>query len=637
MTQGISFGGLVSGLDSASLIRQLIAFERRPIVQLEQRQAELRKVDDAWGQVNTKLSALRTAVDKVRRTTSFGAFTSTTSSKADAVAATKTGTPATGSLTFTVNRLASVHQTAEGATFADPTAKIGSGHTFSITKGGETKTITTTDTTTYADLAAAVDGLGLGVTGQVVKVADGSHRLVLASKETGAAQAFTTSTTITGLQGQIVLRQGADAELSIGEGAGALTVTRSSNVVTDLVDGVRLDLKQAGQTVTVSTARDIDAATTAIKEYVDTLNGVLSTLKDLSKYDAATKKGGALQGDSTARQIANDLRNAVASAVDGVTGQYTYPGAIGISLDRYGAVTLDETKLKDALTNDFDGVAGLLSRSGSTTDARAAFVTAGDKTVSGTYSLTISRAAQVAAVTGATFSGGEPKTFTITADDGNAVSVSLDGSEDAATAVAKINNALLAANVGTVKASVDSGTGGLRLEETRYGSGISFNVAATDGTATVFGLEGTHMGTDVAGTLTGAGGTVYSTTGSGQTLTGAAGTPVEGLLVSVSAGQSEVDAAGGNLALGSVTTSGGFGGKLSTLLGLAEGSDGSVARARKVLTNQIDDYQDSIDAFEVRIASRETTLRLKFAALETALNRVQGQSQALVGLFANLR
>src|SRR3712207_3267264 len=99
---GFNVTGLASGLDTASIISQLMAMERRPITLMQRRQTSLKKVDEAWGQINTKLSSLRTAIDSLKKPEKFAAHVATTSSNENVVKATKTGTPSTGSTTFTV-------------------------------------------------------------------------------------------------------------------------------------------------------------------------------------------------------------------------------------------------------------------------------------------------------------------------------------------------------------------------------------------------------------------------------------------------------------------------------------------------------------------------------------------------------
>lgn len=365
----MSIGGLASGMDTENIIRQLLQLERIPIVGFQRRQAELRKVDEAWGGVTTKLSAIRAAVDDLREPGAFDAFTKVSSSDDTIAGATVTGTPKTGSLTFSVEQLARTHQVAlnAGADTANQmtsaTDLVGNG-TLKFKLAGETTwQQITTDGKTLAQVADEMETLAPGVTTQLVEDSAGAFQLIAASRETGTTNAieFDTTGAPPSLATAEVLQAATDAQLKMG----TLTVSRSSNTVTDLIDGVTLDLAKAapGTSVTITTERDDDAAVASIKALVDGVNGLLDKLDTLTDYNAESKTAGTLQGDTTARRLVNDLRRQLGDTVAGLTGSYTSAGTVGISLGRDGRFSLDETELRDALDTDPTAVAELFSSS----------------------------------------------------------------------------------------------------------------------------------------------------------------------------------------------------------------------------------------------------------------------------------
>lgn len=624
---GISFGGLQSGLDTNGIVTQLMALERQPVNLLQQRQAQLRKVDDAWGQVNTKLSAVRTALDKVYKANAFASFVSASSSKPEAVVATRTGTPATGATTFSVAALAKAHQISFTGTFAASDSLVGAGQ-IQIQQGGETFTLDTTASSTISDVARDLNRIVPGATSSVVKVSDGVYRLVLTSKETGTARAITVVGNPPALGGVAQLQAAADAEITIGSGASAITVTRSSNTVTDLIEGVRLDLKATTtDPIQVSVNHDVDAATTAIKAMVDGVNGVLSMLKDLTAYDPNSKKAGTLQGDATARKLAMDLRSALTAFGVGATGEYKTAGSIGINVGRDGLLTLNESKLREALGKDFTAVSNLFSRTSSNNDVRALLKATGKDAPNGDHAIVVTSLATAPSVTGSVYSrspGSAPtQPITITTDEGVVVNVSISRTTEttAALAAAKIQSALSAAGVTTITAS-DSG-GAIKIAESRVGADIGFTVVAGTGAPGTgntggWGLNGTRAGTDRTATIGGLAATV-----SGDTLTGTgvyAGTVVQ--LTTNQLGS-----------YGNITVSNGLGGAVDTVVRDVEGSTGRIARARTLLTNQIKLYDDRIADYDVRLASREKTMRRKFGGLESALQRLQSSTGAVLGLL----
>ena len=610
-----NISGLASGLDTNSMITELMRLERLPVTRYQQRQTELGKVDAAWGTVNTKLSAVRSAVDTLRKPDAFARFVASSSSDEAVATVNVTGTPAAGSLSFGVTQLAKSHQLAfaeVGA--ADASLWSGAEETLTLTKGGETHQLKTTSTTTLASLAKEINGLGAGMSAQVVQTTPGAFRLVVSSSATGTANAIGIGGAPAALGTATDLQTAADAVLDLG---GGVTVSRSSNTITDLVDGVSVQLKQVG-TTTVSTARDDAAAVDAVKKMVDSLNGVLSTVKDLTKYSPDTKVAGVLQGDPTARKLAMDLRTAVSSTVGNLTGAYTAGSSVGLSLTRDGTIALDTAKLQKALGEAPDAVANLFNgRSGTTTDPAVTFASSSDRTTAGTYGVDVTASATLAQTTGAAFVAGAARTMTVTVG-GSPVEIALADGDDATTVAGKVNSALDAAGHTSVRADVLGGA--LRLQESRYGAAHSFAVAGSGD----WGLDGTFTGTDVAGKIGG-----RDAVGAGRVLKSSAGQSLD-LAVTVTAG------APGSY--GTVTVAGGISAALDGVLRWAEGdkyasdpneATGSLQRARNTLKSQIRRFDDQIAAFEVRLESRETTLRKKFAALETALSSVQSQTSFL--------
>ena len=607
-------GGLASGLDTNSIVAQLVELERIPIYQMESRQATYEKKDAAWQTINTRLSALHDTINDLDTTSDWSKFVSGTSSNDDVASVSVSGSAPTGSISFTVDRLATTHQITAATDFGSGTDLVGAG-TLTLNIGGTEHTVDTNSATTLNDLASQINRLDAGVTAGVVAVDGSTVKLVVSAGDSGAANSFTASGTQPGLGTFDIVEQAVDAQLTIGSGAGALIVERASNTVSDLMAGVTIDLKATSTTATtVSVGRDEDAVVEKVQAFVDELNSTLTTISDLTKYNATADSAGALQGDSAARGILFGLRSEISKAVEGLTGSYTYAGSVGISINRDGSFSFDESELRDALADDFNGVMDVFARNGSSTDSRVGFGGSTTSTVDGTYGVTITQAASVASVTGTAFaSPGSDEVFQITSGS-EVVDVTITAGSTVAEAVQAINDALDSAGVTTLNAS-ESG-GAIALTDSVAGSGSSFTV-----TANAFGLAGTFTGTDVAGTIGG-----NPATGTGTTLTATSG-DAQGISISVGAGQSEVDAAAGSLALGTVTVHTGFMKRMEEYLDTLEGTGGVVDRARDAWQNRIDYVEDRIADMELRLELREVTLRRRYTALETAMNQLSALAQ----------
>lgn len=608
-------GGLLSGLDTNGIVSQLMQLERQPMIQLQRRQSDYETKNKTWDQIATKLNGVQDKLDALKTAADWQKFTAVTSSNEDAVTVTTSGSASVGSATFTVNRLATTHQAASTGTFASITDLVGAGD-LTITVDGTDHTITTNAATTVSDVINQIKSLDVGVSASLLFTGTTEAKLVLKADESGADASFTTATDITAFGSFGVVEQGVDAQLTVGSGPGALTVERSTNIIDDFIEGATITLKATtASTVDVSVSRDPDAAATAVKELVDSINGALSTIATATKPGTEDTAGGPLSTDATARNLAINLRASLSSAVSAIEGDYRTASSVGISLTREGTYTLDEAKLKDALADDFDAVVDLFERAASVTDSRIGVSAVGSAVTDGTYAVEITQAASIAEVIGPDFTdSNKDDTFTIE-QDGVIAMVSIPKWSTIGETIDAINQALTDAGISTVSASQVGNT--IRLGDTRYGSAHSFTVSAND-----YGLNGTFQGTDVAGTIGG-----LAATGSGRSLTGTDG--LSSMVLTVGATPAEVTAAGGTLSLGDVSVSAGIAATFDDYLETLTETGGVVDRARDRWDAQIELLKDRIEQFEDRLESREVALRRQFSALESTLARLNSASASL--------
>lgn len=101
--------GIFSGIDSASIISQLLAVDARPKLIIQQRVAQLQSQTAAILGINSKLAALRTAVEKFRTANPFDS-NAASSSDDKIIGASASVTAAAGTYSFLVDRLVSSQQ-----------------------------------------------------------------------------------------------------------------------------------------------------------------------------------------------------------------------------------------------------------------------------------------------------------------------------------------------------------------------------------------------------------------------------------------------------------------------------------------------------------------------------------------------
>ena len=366
MSSLFSVGGLASGLDSNAIVTQLLALERIPINQARSKQTALRSVDNAWSDIVTRLSAVRTAVDKLKTSADYGTHTSVTSSS-DAVAVTRGGSPVPGGLSFTVSQLASTYQgSLSGSTSLSSGSDLVGAGTLRIRHAdGSTFTEIDTEGSTLAQVAAAIQGNSeLQANASVQQASDGTMRLLISSRRSGTdgGLEIDLSDAPDTLNDQSELFAGRDALLTMGSGPGALQISSPTNRLTNLIDGVTVDLRAVTtDPVTVQVERDTGVTVERIRELVNAMNSAISTLKTRTAYNASSDSAGLLQGDQTATGLRFALSGALSSMVPGLTGAFTSAAAIGIEVGRDGIITLNEDKLTTALSSDHEGILKLLT------------------------------------------------------------------------------------------------------------------------------------------------------------------------------------------------------------------------------------------------------------------------------------
>ncbi len=440
------------------------------------------------------------------------------------------------------------------------------------------------------------------------------------------------------------IQQPADARVTLGSttGGGApLTVTSSSNTITDLVPGVTLNLLSANPSspVTVTVTNDTSSIEKAIRGFVDAYNKANSAINDQFKYDPETGKGGILMGDTTLLNVQSTLRNSVINTVPGLPSSMNALSAIGITMTQTGSLAIDSAKLSDALNNHFQDVERLFKDSGISDNTGIQFVAASQKTLvsgPGGYAVNITQAAEQAKVTASGSIG------TLTIDDTNdTFSLSVNGkstgtltlthqtyANDTALAAeiqAKINEALPDTAV-----TVQVQNGHLTIVTAAYGSDNTITLEGGNAYANL-GFTGNESGTgkDVAGTIGG-----EPATGKGQILTGNDGNQMtDGLQLLVTLTPSQI----GSGDEGHVVFTRGLGTIIDTSLGyLTDTTSGAITYAEDALNSQISDLKDQIKQQQTQMQEKSASLYEEFNNLESTLQSLKTQGSYLSAQLANL-
>jgi flagellar hook-associated protein 2 len=374
-------GGLASGLDTNTIVSQLMSIERNPQVLLQQRQAVERARQQALQDVQSRVQNLQTAIAGLTDATAWADVQSVESSDPTKLTATRTGGAAAGAYTIAVSQLAraaqSTQQTATSAASADGTLtfQIGSGTAVSVdvTSGDSLDTIAgringTSDIPVYATV---VNGT-----------------LVISGKTTGAANTITVGGTLASDFGFSQTLTPLDAKYSVN---GGTEQTSASNTLTSAIVGVSLTLKSTTSdaiSITVGApSPDAEAIKTKIQDFVDQYNSTIDFIHDkltekkvANASTASDRAQGVLNGDSQLEGLLRSLRRAVGDIVGGRPTAYQAASQVGLSTGAStGSGTLSQNAIEGKLTLDADKLSDALA--GHLSDVKALFTNA-----TGTYS-----------------------------------------------------------------------------------------------------------------------------------------------------------------------------------------------------------------------------------------------------------
>lgn len=379
MASDISFSGIATGIDTASLISQLMYLERAPERLLETKKKTIQGQIDTYNQLTGFLNAFKGLAAAMNTPTTFMGKT-TSVGDSTVLSATSVSSSAPGTHTIEVTSLAKMQrQVSQG--YASNTTAIFSTGSFQITDdaGGTPITVNIAEGQNTLDgIASAINGSGANVSASVINDGSGTpYRLVIAGKDTknytfdfaGLTTDPTGGTgplkpTLLGV-GDPSYQAGTPASLKV-DGIG---ITKTSNTISDIIPGVTLTLlKDGGATTSVTVGNDVTGVTKKINELVASYNSAMSLVNRQSEYNAAAKRAGSLSGDSTLRTVKSQLQSVISTPVSGLAGQYTTLAAIGItSSQKDGTLTVNGATLQTALSNNFDDVVKLFTQNGGVT------------------------------------------------------------------------------------------------------------------------------------------------------------------------------------------------------------------------------------------------------------------------------
>ena len=371
----LAIDGLVSGLNTTSLINQLMTIESQPQTLLKDKVTTAQTLVGALQGLNSSVAALASVAKRTAQPSTVDLFTAAASASSVAVSA-ATGATA-GQLALSVTSVAKAQVSVSAAMTVWPDSPA----TFTITKADGTKTQLTAASTSISAVADAINASSAGV--KAVRVAAGTdgggnplYRLQLSSTGTGAAGAFGvyrgtaadvtagTATDLMAAPGAATIATAGDASVTLWAGTAAeQVITSSTNSFADILPGVSITVSKAETTpVTITVAKDAAGIGSVAATLVAGLAAVFSTIdsqstvkQGTSSTGQATTAAGVLTGNGTVRDVRSRIQAAASAPVNGKS-----PSEIGLTVTRDGTIEYDDARFTAALAADPEGTQAML-------------------------------------------------------------------------------------------------------------------------------------------------------------------------------------------------------------------------------------------------------------------------------------
>ena len=351
----INFMGSYSGIDQ-TMIDQLMAIEKRPLVQMSERKTTMETQKNAWNDVRTRLNNL---FEKIKVLQNSDTFSSMKATGGESATITTSKNSPEGVYEISVQQLATKTSVIGGKIVeasSDSTKALGLTGTFKLnTKGKDAKEIEIVETDTVRTIAEKINAVSKesGVRASII-----DNRLVLNNLETGAKaiqiaeEADSTILNQLGLKDTSEVIEGKNAMFKVN----GVSVEKESNSVKDVVEYTTINLTKAhaaGSSDTITISKDTSKVEEAVKGFVDQYNSTMTFISDQLKAgspDDGGEKRGTLASDGSLMRLQSSLRTMVTSSLSNENTAIKDLSKLGVStVDRFGQLTFDASKLKEKL------------------------------------------------------------------------------------------------------------------------------------------------------------------------------------------------------------------------------------------------------------------------------------------------
>ena len=356
-----------SAIDVAGIVEQLMTVENKPLEKIKTQIEQKKLVISDLGTIKSKVATFQDALKVFQTPTTFN-NSAASSSDATVVSASAGNGAIKGNHSVTVTSLATAtRNTVSGYASSTVSATVDAASGFAITVAGTTyntngsKTVNGVITAnavtvlsaspTVTDLKNWINGLGVNVSASIVQTTSSSNwALMIQGTQTGTTNAVS-YTGLTGVPATLT-----DTSVTAAANASFIvngtTFSRASNSVTDVIDGLTLNLNKASVTAqTINVTKGADVSNEAINTLITAYNDVMTTYRAMTANSSNSNKPGNFANSPTTLSFINQIKEGFAKGIS-----YTSSGelktmslsTLGIDLQRDGTVKFNSASFSTA-------------------------------------------------------------------------------------------------------------------------------------------------------------------------------------------------------------------------------------------------------------------------------------------------
>lgn len=354
-----------SGIDP-KMVDQLVELERQPIKLAEEHKKTITDEKKLFTDLRGLVSTLGTTLNGMRTRGDFYKL-KLESSQPEIIDGSVDNTAPIGSYEVEVKQIAKTHKILTQSFPDKNETPVGFGYMAIELDDGRTFDIDIDpDHATLEDVASQINSANAGARAIVVNTKENlenedeeNFRLLVISEKSGkeASVYVDPDTTYLEFNEQV---KGQNLQMLFED----VPVYNDTNKVTELIPGMVLNVKKSapGTKVIIKVDYDVDKTVENVKKFVDSYNKVSQFVEGQFKFDTETGKAGPLSKDNSLRTLRRALQSSIQFDVKG--GKYQTLADVGITTDsKTGDLKYDESKLKQALAEDYVGVSKLFIQS----------------------------------------------------------------------------------------------------------------------------------------------------------------------------------------------------------------------------------------------------------------------------------